>query len=70
MQDNYYRFSMDSQRGYRRLVKNVAGVFTSLWEDDTPYDVGKSYDLTVVAQGNACAGYLDGVPLFTVSTAT
>lgn len=65
--DNYYRFSMDSQRGYRRLVKNVAGVFTSLWEDDTSYEVGKYYDLTIAVQGGRLRGYLDGVPLFTVS---
>jgi len=32
---HYYRFSMDRQRGYRRLVKNVGGIFTLLWEDAT-----------------------------------
>jgi hypothetical protein len=35
---NFYRFSMDSKRGYRRLVKAVAGVFTLLWEDDVGYE--------------------------------
>ncbi len=31
--DNYYRFSMDRSRGFRRLIKKVAGVVSTLWED-------------------------------------
>jgi hypothetical protein len=63
---HYYRFSMDSQRGYRRLVKNVGGVFTRLWEDAVSYEIGRVYELTVVAVGGTLRGYLDGVPLFVV----
>lgn len=33
--DNYYRFSMDRERGYRRLVKKVAGHYTTIWQDNT-----------------------------------
>lgn len=65
-EDNYYRFSMDSQRGYRRLVKSVGGSFSPLWEDDFAYEVGRTYAITVVAVGSTLRGYLDGVPMFVV----
>jgi hypothetical protein len=64
--DDYYRFSMDSQRGYRRLVKNVGGTFTLLWGDTIAYEVGRSHELTVVALGSSLRGYMNGVPLFVV----
>ena len=32
--NNYYRFSMDSQRHYRRLVRVVDGQFTKLAKTD------------------------------------
>ncbi len=34
--NNYYRFSWDSQRSYRRLVKRENGVFTLRAEDAEP----------------------------------
>jgi hypothetical protein len=64
--DHYYRFSMDSQRGYRRLVKNVGGTFTRLWEDTAGYVIGRAYRVTIVAVGHTLRGYLDGVPMFVV----
>ena len=64
--NHYYRFSMDSQRSYRRLVKNVGGNFTLLWEDDFAYEVDHTYELTIVAIGNTLRGYFDGVPMFVV----
>jgi len=64
--NNYYRFSMDNQRGYRRLVKNVGGTFTLLWEDAFAYKVGDSYDIIVIAQGGTLRGYMNGVPMFVV----
>jgi hypothetical protein len=64
--NNYYRFSMDSQRGYRRLVKNTNGVFSLLWEDDAAYEAGRSYEITITAIGSTLRGYLDGVPMFVV----
>lgn len=64
--DNYYRFSMDRQRSYRRLVRKVAGVVTVLWQDAVPYVVGRSYDLTLRAVGRRLEGSLDGSPLFTL----
>jgi hypothetical protein len=63
---NFYRFSMDAERGYRRLVKSVAGVFTLLWEDAVAYEVGRSYELTVTLAGGTLRAYLDGLPLFVV----
>jgi hypothetical protein len=65
-ENNYYRFSMDSQRRYRRLVKNIAGTFTPLWEDSTAYEVGRAYELTVIAQGTTLRGYVDGMAMFVV----
>jgi hypothetical protein len=63
---NYYRFSMDSERGYRRLVKQVGGAFTKLWEDARGYEAGRTYELTIAAVGPVLRGYLDGVPMFVV----
>ncbi len=59
--DNYYRFSMDSQRGYRRLVKNENGVFTLLFEDAVPFALGQWYDLRVVVSGSKILIYIDDV---------
>jgi hypothetical protein len=39
--NNYYRFSMDNQRGYRRLVKVVNGVWRLLKEDSLAYPIGQ-----------------------------
>jgi hypothetical protein len=64
--DNYYRFSMDSERSYRRLVKKVAGVVSTLWQDSVAYTVGQSYDLSIRAAGTELRAHLDGAPLFTV----
>lgn len=63
---HYYRFSMDSQRSYQRLVKNEGGTFTLLWERAVSYEVGRSYELSVLANGNLLRGFLDGIPLFVV----
>ena len=63
---NYYRFSMDHQRSYRRLIKKVAGVLTVLWDDTVQYTPGREYVLTVDCVGERITAYLDGVPLFTV----
>jgi hypothetical protein len=63
---NHYRLSIDRQRPRRRLVKKIGGAVTVLWEDRTPYEVGRRYDLSLVAVGPRIAGYLDGVPMFTV----
>jgi hypothetical protein len=62
--DNYYRFSWDSQRAYRRIVKREAGVFTLLAEDAVPYVVGQSYNLEIVVQGTVITVSIDGTQVF------
>lgn len=66
---NYYRFSMDRQQAYRRLVKNVGGTFTLLWEDDFAYEVERAYRVTIVAIGSTLRGYLDGARIFEIEDA-
>ncbi|NIS81968.1 MAG: hypothetical protein GTO14_17565, partial [Anaerolineales bacterium] len=44
--DNYYRFSMDRERKYRRLVKKVGGKYSLLWNDAVQYQVDRDYLLT------------------------
>jgi hypothetical protein len=61
---NYYRFSWDAQRRYRRLVKVVNGEVTLLRQDAVPYLVGQSYQVAVMANGNTLEVRVDGVPLF------
>ena len=65
-QDHYYRFSMDRLLSYRRLVKNVGGAFTVLWEDNVPFEIGRSFEVVIVAAGVQLWGYLDGVAMFAV----
>ncbi len=64
--DNYYRFSMDRQQAYRRLVRKAGGVFTLLWEDSTPYKNGYEYTLVIDAFGDRLQGSIDSVPVFDV----
>jgi hypothetical protein len=63
---NYYRFSMDKNQPYRRLVKKFRGTFSTLWQDSEPYDAGQCYELTIVAVGRTLRGFVNGVPLFVV----
>ncbi|MPZ99110.1 MAG: hypothetical protein GEU80_07175 [Dehalococcoidia bacterium] len=67
---NYYRFSMDRERSYRRLIRRVAGVSTTLWEDGVAFETGRAYDFTVAALGARLTIWLDGVPLLEVEDAT
>ncbi|MFP4625772.1 MAG: hypothetical protein ACLFNI_04165 [Natronomonas sp.] len=64
--ENYYRFSMDHERNYRRLVKHVDGTTYLLWEDDEQYEANREYVLTVECVGGTISGYLDGLKLFSV----
>ena len=63
---HYYRFSMHSQQGYRRLEKNSNGTVTVLWEDTYAYQAGQPYEITMVAVGSMLRGYVNGVPMFVV----
>ncbi len=61
---NYYRFSWDAQRQYRRLVKVVNGQVTLLRQDTVPYVPNQKYQVEVLAQGPTLEVRVDGVPLF------
>jgi hypothetical protein len=68
--NNFYRFSMDRERGYRRLVKCFAGVFTHLWGDAMLYQTGQWYEITITCIGSLILGYIDGIPMFVVDDAS
>jgi hypothetical protein len=65
--DNYYRFSWDQQRGYRRLVKSVGGVVTRLAEDAVRYVQGQTYQLEILAQGDLIEVHVDGTLVFSLT---
>lgn len=67
---NYYRFSWDRQRNYRRLVKRVNGITSLLAQDNVPYVTGQNYHLDVLAQGASLEVYIDGAPVFSVTDNT
>jgi len=66
-ENNYYRFSWDKQRNYRRLVKCVNGQFTLLAEDSVQYVTGQNYQVKIVAQGSTLQVSIDGSPVFSVN---
>lgn len=65
--NNYYRFSWDLSRSYRRLVKRVNGVTTLLASDAVPYTLGQSYDVDIAVVGNQIDVVIDGETLFSVT---
>ncbi|MFM1872207.1 MAG: hypothetical protein RL398_1629, partial [Planctomycetota bacterium] len=60
---NYYRFSLDAQRGYRRLVKFVQGQPALLWEDRIDHLPGVWHELTLSARGDLLRVGWDGLTL-------
>jgi hypothetical protein len=65
--NNYYRFSWDKERAYRRLVKKENGVFTLLAGDQVPYEVGRTYQVEIVAQHSTLEVWIDGTRIFTAT---
>ena len=65
--DNYYRFSMDKQRGYQRLIKKVNGRYTTLAENNQSYNVGQWYTLKVRAVGSSIQVFVDNNLVFNVT---
>ncbi|CAB5151719.1 hypothetical protein D3OALGA1CA_4652 [Olavius algarvensis associated proteobacterium Delta 3] len=57
---NYYRFSMDRQRKYRRLVKVVDGIVTVLAEDALEYEKGRWYEVEIKTEGYVIDVIIDG----------
>jgi hypothetical protein len=64
---NYYRFSMDRQRSYRRLTKVVNGVTTILAQDAVPYVLNQWYAVKVDVNGSSIQVSVNGVLLFNVT---
>ena len=64
--DNYYRFSWDMQRSYRRVVKKINGQFFLLGEDTVPYVSGQTYQLEITADGANIAIEIDQSPIFSL----
>ncbi len=68
--DNHYRFSVDAQRHYRRLVKVVQGQWSTLWEADDDYPSGVWHDLQFSARGDRLRVVFDGRTLCDVRDAS
>jgi YD repeat-containing protein len=68
--NNYYRFSMDSERSFRRLVKKANGVYTLLWQDSVPYVVNQNYEVAITAEGSSITLAIDGVQLWSGTDAS
>ena len=62
---NFYRFSWDRERNYRRLVKSVNGVFTLLAEDSVAYVQRRDYQLGISADGPSLDITIDGQSILT-----
>ena len=45
----------------------MGGTYRLLWADLVPFEVERTYELTVVATSGVLRGFIDGVPLFTVA---
>ena len=67
--NNYYRFSMDHNRNYRRLVSVANGIHTVLKKDDFAYELQQDYLITIEVIGDALRVYQDGALIFDVTDA-
>jgi phosphodiesterase/alkaline phosphatase D-like protein len=66
---NHYRFSLDAERGYRRLVRVLQGTWTVLWEDQGDYLPGVWHRLGVSVRGDRIRVQWDGMTLCDVRDA-
>jgi len=64
---NYYRFSMDHNLNYRRLVNVANGIVTVLKEDDFVYGLQQDYLIMIEAIGDGLRVYQDGALIFDVT---
>lgn len=64
--NNYYRFSMDRDQKYRRLVRVVNGAVTVLAEDDFVYLQNTDYLVTIEAVKDWLRIYQDGKLVFDI----
>jgi hypothetical protein len=68
--DNYYRFSWDKERSYRRLVNKVDGSFILLAEDNAPFVQGQTYQVDIESNGDMIEVRIDDTLIFTVNDTT
>ncbi|MFC1764543.1 Ig-like domain-containing protein [Planctomycetota bacterium] len=66
MQDenNYYRFSWNNQNGGRSLIKCVDGTCTLLAADDAMYEIDRTYNVEITAEGSVLQVKIDGREVF------
>lgn len=64
--NTYYRFSWNSQNGYRRLVRCQNGRFTELAHDAVRYEKGRTYQVAIEAHGPLLEVRVDGQEVFSV----
>ena len=64
--NNFYRFSMDKERGYWQLVKKVDGKYTLLAEKPQGYVLNRWYKVKVKAAGQSIKVQVDGALAFDV----
>jgi hypothetical protein len=57
---NFYRFSLDAERGYRRLVRCQGGAFTLLAEDGYGHTPSRAQRLAIRAEGARLRVLVDG----------
>jgi len=62
--NNYYRFEMDKQRGYRRLIAMSNGVATILAEDAFAYNINQIYAFSGSVVNGVINISLGGQPVF------
>ena len=65
--NNFYRFSWDRQRNYRRLVKCSGGQFSLLAEDSVVYNRDQTYQVELTADGATLELRIDGAAIFSVT---
>lgn len=56
---NHYRFSMNREKGYRRLIKRVNGEYQILFDDKVPYAPNTWYNLRIDAINDDIRVYVD-----------
>ncbi len=64
--DNYYRISFNSNKGFSRLEKKVGGIFTTLAENSRGYVDGQLLNIVLEVNGPLIQVYVNGDGLFSI----
>ena len=64
------RFSMDKQRNYWRVTKQVLNTFTLLWEEPAGFAPGQVLHVVLDLSDSGLRGFVDGVPTFWLPSVT